>query len=648
MAARTWLVSVIVAASVMAGLVPGQAAGPTKLKVTTEGAAIYLSASVSSQKLASVSVGEILDPEGTQGKFYKVTLDRKGIKITGFIYKEYVEEATEAEVQAGAAPVPSGPSQADMVVQIETKIGQNTDLIKLGTDLGKAVENLRPLIAKLFSLDDRVKQKQIASNIYFYVGVALARQGDDNGAFKEFLNMFDVDPALAAETTKNFFDPHVNKLIDCAEKRHKGLILAYTVGVNTEPQGAAVTINGKLVGKSPLSHQTPDPQITLEIEKEGYAPVKKVIFLTEPAWTENESLRSLGRTVLVSSVPAGAKLYLDGRDTGQATDCELPLVAYGEHPIKLMMENYADWERPCQVVEGPGAQGVKAVMTINRYAPFRKMGGPVSKSFKLPKAVVVDASGNIYVADEGDYKVRRFDPELQSIGWTDPAQALRKLDIPAGLALDAQGFLYVTDSANSCVVKFDRNGKQIAKWGNRGVRGGDLFGPTGIAVDKGNDLYVADTGNHRVLKFSSSNGAVKKSWGKQGSGPGEFFSPTGIAVAPTNEVFIVDKGGRVQRFTAEGVFIAEFGKPGSGDGELGRPLGLCLDADGYVYVADTGNSRVLKFSPEGKLIAKLGGGSGASGAPLTAPTGVAVTDKGVLFVSERDIHQVQEFRVPRK
>jgi DNA-binding beta-propeller fold protein YncE len=626
------------------------AAAPVKLKVTIDRSAIYVAPSANSQKLAYVDLDKILDSEGREGEFYKVTLEQNGLKITGFINKIAVEELSESDVERlskeAAAPAEVVKTQADIFARIENRIGENKDLIKAQKDLPRAVESLRPIIAEVFGLDDRQKQREVACDIYYWLGVALAKSGDSSGAIQEFRNMFVVDSDFAAEATKDLFDTDVSRLVDTAKKMQKGLLISYTLSINTEPQQANVKIDGKFIGKSPITYSATSPKFTLEIEKEGFAPVKKDKFLMDPTETETIALRSLGRTVMVSSAPPGARVFLDGQDTGKVTACELPYVPYGERRIRLVIDNYTEWEQSLQVREGPGSFPVSAVLTASNYAPFQKIGGTLNKPFKFPKAIAIDVSGNIYIADETDYKVRRYDQELRTFSWGSTSLDVRKLGIPAGLAVDGQGFVYVTDFGNSCVVKFERTGKQVGRWVSNGVKERELNGPTGIAVDANNDVYVADTGNNRVVRFSST-GALKKFWGKQGTGRGQFSSPTGVAVNARNEVLIVDKGGRVQRFTPDGDYLSELGKAGVGESGLSRPQGLCLDAQGNLYVADTGNNRVQKFSPDGKLIGCLGD-KGVPEGPLAGPVAVAVNDKGAVFVVEKGAHRVQEFRVPVK
>jgi DNA-binding beta-propeller fold protein YncE len=617
-----------------------------KLKVIVENTYILMAPKIGSQKLAKVAPPSILDAEPRQGDFYKVSLDQNGVRITGYVHYVSVQEVSEREAEQALTPAGLIKTQADIEAQIETRIEENKDLIVQEKDPERAEENLRPLLARTFALEDRQKQKQLACQVYYWLGVALAKQGDKCRAVQELRNMLEVDAGFAAEVTRNVPDPVVSRLMDNAEKQYNGTLIEYSVSINTEPQAATIKVDGKVISQSPHVYLTPRPKFILEIEKEGYAPEKRDICLTDPSTPLTISLRSIGRPVQVSSTPAGAKVFLDGQDTGKVTPCNLSYVPYAEHGIRLTLENYADWEESCPVVAGEGVFPVSAVLTVKNYAPFKKWGGLTSKFCKFPKAVALDASGTIYIADESDYKIRKYDPEFRTLNWNDPQLTIRNLDVPAGLAFDGQGTMYVTDSRNSTVTKFDKNGKQIGRWGRQGLKNDELSGPTGIAVDKNNDVYVADTGNNRIVKCSAV-GAFKKTWGRRGAGQGDFFSPTGIAVNAKNEILVVDMGGRVQKFTAEGVYIGEFGKLGSGEGDLNRPLGICLDRDGYIYVADTANNRIQKFAPNGKVVTQWGG-SGSSGGQLTSPAGVAVSDKGSVFIAEKDVHRIQEFRVPAK
>ncbi len=624
--------------------------GAVKLKVTIDGSAIYLNPNIASRKLVNVPQNTVLDSDGKEGDFYKVTLVQKGASISGYIHQDVVEQITDSEAErlsgeasAGAAAVKSQP---EIIAHLDDKIEEYKELVKADKDLSDAAEGFRSLIPALFSVDDHNQQRQRACSIYYWIGVALTKSGDLAGAKREFRNMWAVDTAYAAEATKDVFDKTVSQLVNTAKKIQEGQIVSYTLNINTDPQGATILVDGQVIGKSPQIYSTTNANLTLEAQKDGFAPVKKPIFLTEANSTVSLPLQSMGRTVRISSTPAGAEIFLDDQDTGKVTECEIPFVRYGAHTIRWTMDGYADEEQSVQVSEGPDPLPVSAVLTANQYAPSRTWGGPTSKFFKMPKAIAVDRSDNLCIADESNYKVRKYDVDLVSLGWNDPARTLWKLDTPAGIAFDDQGNMYVTDAGDSCWAKFDRDGRQVGKWKNTGPADRELKKPAGIAVSKSGDVYVADTGSSRIFEYSPA-GAIKRYWGKPGFGRGEFSYPTGVAVNAKNEIVVADMRGRIQKFTAEGVYISEFGSPGSGPEELSAPLGLCLDGDGYIYVADTGNHRVQKFSPDGRLIVTLGA-AGSPGGPLTTPVGVAVNGKGDVFVVERDANQIRKFQIAAK
>ena len=72
---------------------------------------------------------------------------------------------------------------------------------------------------------------------------------------------------------------------------------------------------------------------------------------------------------------------------------------------------------------------------------------------------------------------------------------------PWGVTCDALGNVYVVDQGNHRIQKFDGNGTFLCAWGNRGKTEGQLNFPSGVAVDKEGAVYVVDSGNHRVIKY---------------------------------------------------------------------------------------------------------------------------------------------------
>jgi DNA-binding beta-propeller fold protein YncE len=622
------------------------AGAATKLKVTNiRGADIYKEPMVS-QPLTTFPLNAKLEAEAKIAEFWKVTFILNGVKTSGYVHEYMVTEVSESEVEGAAAAGVPVKTQEQLAAEIQVKLDESRELIQQQKDLVKAVENLRSLIAKVFCLEDLQQQKQKACEIYLWTGYAFAKQGDDAAAVKEFRNMFEVDYRTAKNATERTSESSAVQLINIAEKQYNGVFEGYALQIETVPEGASIKIDGQTIGLSPSSYTTINPRIALEIEKEGYRPINIFVPLKDSRPVLSYTLESLGRTVQVSSNPPGASVFLDDRDIGKVTDCEIPLVPHGPHTLTLKKEYYADWEEQFTVPEGNGPVPKSALLTVKEYASVRVWSGADKKFYIFPKALALDKSGNFYVADESVSKLRKFNPEgLFQKSWGSEGQQFRPLKIPSGIAIDGKGNFYVTDKRSCTVTKFDKNGQSKKTWGQLGVKEGELNGPLGIVVDRNNDVLVVDAGNSRIVKYSSE-GELKKTWGKPGSGQGQFTMPTGVAVSKNNDVFVVEQG-RVQKFTTDGAFIGSFGKMGSEDGEIKRPSGICLDGDDYIYLADTGNNRVLKFALDGRFICQWGG-SGAGGGPSTAPIAVAVNEKGSVFVLESNTGRIQEFRKPSK
>ncbi|HIE38579.1 MAG TPA: TIGR03663 family protein, partial [Anaerolineae bacterium] len=150
-------------------------------------------------------------------------------------------------------------------------------------------------------------------------------------------------------------------------------------------------------------------------------------------------------------------------------------------------------------------------------------------------------------------------------------------------------------------------------WGTEGGAPGQFSWPRGIAVSPDGFVYVADSRNHRIQKFTA-DGTFVAAWGTFGGcpdrrpAPGTFCEPWGVAVGPDGAVYVADTWAhRIQKFTADGDFLAQWGTYGqygidAGPTAFYGPRAVAVGPDGEVYVADTGNKRVQVFDPEGVFL----------------------------------------------
>ncbi|HEX5416720.1 MAG TPA: hypothetical protein VFZ25_13705, partial [Chloroflexota bacterium] len=174
------------------------------------------------------------------------------------------------------------------------------------------------------------------------------------------------------------------------------------------------------------------------------------------------------------------------------------------------------------------------------------------------------------------------------------------LNGPRGVAVDGQGNLYIADTLNNRIVAVSAAGQILHTWGKAGTGPGEFNEPWGIAIGTNGDVYVTDTWNHRIQEFDPT-GKYVRSWGSNPvgqpqTGPGQFFGPRSIVFDAAGNLYVTDTGNkRVEKFTADGKFLASYGEPGAGLGQFNEPVGLAIDSDGNFYVADTWNQRIEKF-----------------------------------------------------
>lgn len=254
-------------------------------------------------------------------------------------------------------------------------------------------------------------------------------------------------------------------------------------------------------------------------------------------------------------------------------------------------------------------------------------GSGLSAEFFNPDGVVVDGAGNIYVADYTNNRIRKVSPAgaVTTVaggteGYADGTGTAAEFFSPRGIAIDASGNLYVADVFNHRIRKITPAGvvTTLAGSGATGPGNGGyadgaaasarFSSPSGVAVDAGGNVFVADFENFKVRKISAA-GIVSTVAGSvdgetDGSGSSAAFGgPQGIAVSSSGNLFVTDYLNTVRQITPAGVVTTIAGSTTSGfaDGvgtaaRFSGPAGIAIDGAGNLYVADYGNGAIRKIT----------------------------------------------------
>ena len=305
-------------------------------------------------------------------------------------------------------------------------------------------------------------------------------------------------------------------------------------------------------------------------------------------------------------------------------------------------------------------------------------GAATSAELNTPSGVTVDGTGNIYIADYSNNRVRKVSTSgiITTVagngkagysGDGGPATSAELFN-PTGVAVDGLGNIYIADKYNNRIRKVSTSGtiSTVAGNGKAGYSGdggsatsAELFNPTGVAVDGLGNIFIADRNNNKIRKVSAS-GIISTvaGGGHNGLGDGSaatnavLKSPYCVAVDSSGNIYIADGDNlRIRKVSISGIIntVAGNGTAGySGDGgpatsaELGVQAGVAVDDSGNIYLVDYNNIRIRKVSTSGIISTVAGNGTtGYSGdggpatsAELNYPNGVAVDGSGNIYIAD--------------
>jgi sugar lactone lactonase YvrE len=203
------------------------------------------------------------------------------------------------------------------------------------------------------------------------------------------------------------------------------------------------------------------------------------------------------------------------------------------------------------------------------------------------------------------------------------------------VAVDAAGNVYVVDENNDRVEKFDSNGRFLLQFGSRGSGPGQLNGPGHVALDPQGNVIVSDEGGYRVEKFSPA-GTFLLQYGRFGTAPGQFAGNTrGVAADGAGNVYVAYDGqpGQIVKFTAAGSYVTSWPAQAPG-APTPRSRSIAFDPSGVLYAADEGDGTIDKFATDGRFLGQWGQ-FGNAPQQLADPLAIAIDPQSHVFVGDR-------------
>lgn len=306
-----------------------------------------------------------------------------------------------------------------------------------------------------------------------------------------------------------------------------------------------------------------------------------------------------------------------------------------------------------------------------------------------PGGIALDAAGNLYIADGNNNRIRKVSAAgiittiagkgTSGFSGDGGAATAAELKRPTHVAVDASGNVYITDADNARIRKVNTSGviSTYAGNGSLGFAGdggpatdGKLYQPAALSLDATGNLYIADGFNQRIRKVTPagvlSTVAGKGTYGFSGDGGSaivaEFNGTQGVAIDGAGNIFVGDKNNnRIRKVNTAGTISTYAGKDTAGySGDSGaatlaklkNPTSVRVGKSGELFFVDFGNNLIRKVDASGIIstiagtgaVGTTGDGGPATAATFTWPTDIALDTAGNLYIADQGNHRIRKIQ----
>jgi trimeric autotransporter adhesin len=423
---------------------------------------------------------------------------------------------------------------------------------------------------------------------------------------------------------------------------------------------------------------------TLKYPRDVFVDASGNIYIAD---TNNHRIRMVTKSTGIITTVAGDGTYGFSGDGGLATSARLyyPQGVFVEASGNIYIVDTKN-NRIRMVTKSTGI--ITTVAGDGSYGFSSDGGLATSARLSRPSGIAIDVSGNIYIADTYNNLIRMVTKSTGiittvsgngTVGFSGDGglATSSSLNYPYGVAFDASGNIYIADTYNNRIRMVTKStgiittvaGNETAR---NGIRDGGLatsatlYFPRAVAIDVSGNIYIAATTNPRICMVTKSTGIITTvagdgSYGFSGDGglatSATLRYPSDVFVDVSGNIYIADTyNHRIRMVTKSTGIITTVAGDGSsqygdysGDGglatsaTLSRPSGIAFDASGNIYIVDTNNNRIRMVTKSTGIITTVSGngtvgfsgdGGQARFSLLNSPRGIAIDPSGNIYFSD--------------